>query len=180
MSTDDPGRPEGRAAGRGDPSGEGRVPEPGGPGEDRQRPGARRPRRVLGMLRVSGYNTTVAAIFIVLGIVLMLTTDWGLSLPLMAAGALQYLAALFVRASGLGGDVLRVTFFEPTDERDRLIRLRASAIVGDTVSFGSLVVFIVALVFAGEQSVLTLYLALQTIVVNLFWVLVIWIVARRS
>lgn len=136
-------------------------------------------RRALRALRVSGYNLFTSMLFVTVGVVLLLTTDWPLSWLLIVTGAAQYVVAVAIRASG-AGDVLRVTFFEPADERDRGIRLRATALLGDIAVFGSLAAFIAGIFLLGAEHVLTLYLACQTMVLTLVWIVLTWVFARRG
>ncbi|WP_029088002.1 hypothetical protein [Brevibacterium album] len=140
--------------------------------------GTGRGRRVLSALRVSGYNAFTAALFIGAGIVLQVTTGWHLSILLIVIGALQYAAAVVIRASG-SGDVLRIAFFEPTDERDRDIRRRATALVGDIAVIGSLIALLVVLIVSEQQSALSIYLAWQTFALSVTWIVLTWIIARR-
>ncbi|GAA2101628.1 MULTISPECIES: hypothetical protein [Brevibacterium] len=134
-------------------------------------------RRTLRALRVSGYNLFTSMLFVTVGVVLLLTTDWPLSWLLIVTGAAQYVVAVAIRASG-AGDVLRVTFFEPADERDREIGRRASALTGDIALLGSLIAFLASVIVGGAQSMLSVYLAWQTFVLAVIWLVVNWITAR--
>ena len=74
----------------------------------------------------------------------------------------------------------RASVFEPSDERDRAILTKASALVAYVVASGSMVAFLVAVLAFRSETVLVAYLAVQTIVINVFWGVTIWVTARRG
>lgn len=130
--------------------------------------------------RVSPMNTIFSMLFAVGGVVFWILDSWVTGLVFLVAACGQYGMALFARRGKNTSDLWRTSAFEPGDERDRAILTKASAIVAYVAGGGSMVAFLVVLLAFRSETVLVSYLALQTIAINLFWGLTIWVVARRG
>lgn len=131
-------------------------------------------------LRVSPTNAVFTMLFLVASVLFWIYDSWITGMVFLVAGLAQYVIALFARRGKTASDVWRTSAFEPSDERDRAILTKASAIVAYVVASGSMVVFIVAILAFRSETVLVVYLAVQTMVINVFWGVTIWVMARRG
>ncbi|WP_198394937.1 hypothetical protein [Brevibacterium yomogidense] len=130
--------------------------------------------------RVSPMNAVFTLLFLVAGVLFWVYDSWVTGLVFFVAAVAQYAIALFARRGRGASDVWRASAFEPSDERDRAILTKASALVAYVVASGSMVAFLVAVLAFRSETVLVAYLAVQTIVINIFWGVTIWVMARHG
>lgn len=134
----------------------------------------------LSALRVSPLNAVFTLLFLAGSVLFWVYDTWLTGLVFLVAAIVQYGMALVARRGRGVSDIWRASVFEPGDERDRAILLRASALVGYAAGVGSMVLFLACLLLFREQEVLLVVLAAQAIVVNVLWGVTILVLTFRG